>query len=120
MNDFNRLTMTSSFHITIAGIVVAVRQVSMAYEGPIYVDRHWREFHLINCSCNYVWCKSLSQRCGDSVIADGNEVVLYDTLASPNSLYAHGFLLLWDESQVFVIARARSIPPAKYLMPLRF
>ena len=113
-SDFNRLTIKPPFHISITGVVAAVKPVAVSNGGV-----EMQDFRLIDGSGKYVMCKAVGRHAGNTAIANGNKTILYFANAKVGLSNQPGSLWLYNETHVAVVAPAQSIPVAKFLMELR-
>ena len=113
-SDFNRLTNKPPFHISVTGTVGAVKPVTQSSNGADMQD-----FKLLDSSGRYFMCKAFGRHVGNTLVASGNEIILYFATARLGLSSQPGSLWLYDEAHVAVTAHAQTIPVSKHLLELR-
>ena len=78
-----------------------------------------QEFRLLDNSGRYVLCKAFGRHAGNTLIANGAQVILYFAMAKIGLSNQPGSLWLFDEAHAVELAHGRSIPVAKHQMELR-
>ena len=103
--DFQRLSSRLPFSISIAGVASHLQHPTETESG-----QQMRRFRLVDLCGKYVDCVAFGRQAENTLIAEGNDIIIYFASALEGLRMSTGSLWLYDECHV-VLQRGGCVPP---------